>query len=490
MATSKVLQTPSVISIDGSTIRIAHPDVSQYTRAEVIVPHTAAATALSVSDNNNFADDDWFILGEIADAKTEECDVNGAVTRGQSLTITNSTKFNHEIHAPVTKIQERKIKIYGAATDGGAGTLIASIDALSGDAFGIQWNRPFSEYTLVSTDTAYAYYYAVFTDGTTDSPASDYVLAAGLPHNSAMAIVKQGLDEVKASIDGLLITNEWLLAVANDCQEEVTRYVDENDIPKDWSFEIAVDETSLTADENVEAYAVSALTPDLKYPQSNQGILSVRLGSKRIDYADSDEIDEAYEGIPRTDVATQAEIGATSIVLDDVSEFTDSGTFKAPGGQTVTFTGRTVATNTLTGIPASGTGSITAVIPVDSVIWQNISPGTPNKYTIINGEIVFNLPIGSAVDGQKIKIRYVADRGRMSSLSDTFTVTPVYHLKYFIAARIESRKGNIDNSMRLEKIFRNRLAQEAAKDRSFIEEQLEYYHFKEHGSQGRNRLND
>jgi len=84
---SQVLQTPSIISIEGSTIRVKHPDVSGYTRTSLVAPFTAAGTSISVRDNNNFEDDDWFIIGEPGNARTESGDVNGAVTRGTSLTI-------------------------------------------------------------------------------------------------------------------------------------------------------------------------------------------------------------------------------------------------------------------------------------------------------------------------------------------------------------------------------------------------------------------
>lgn len=212
MATSKLLTTPKILSIDGSTIRVAHPDYSEYIRTRISSPLTAAGVTLTVQDNRRFADDDFFVLGEIGDAKSEECDVNGAVTRGTSLTITNSSKFSHEIDAPVTRIFERGFKIYGAATDGGAGTLIVSVDAIIAatnqlaDAVMIQWDKEFSEYTLISTDTTYAYYYIKFTDGTTDSSSSDYVLATGPAYNSAYALVQAALREVRADVDGDLIS--------------------------------------------------------------------------------------------------------------------------------------------------------------------------------------------------------------------------------------------------------------------------------------------
>src|SRR3990167_5698195 len=221
MGTSKVLQKPQILEIIGSTIRIKHPDIFGYKATSMTAPLTAAGTSLTVRDNNGLTDDDWFILGTVGNAKTEECDVNGTVTRGTALTITNTTKFSHEIDTSITKILERGIKIYGASTDGGSGTLIASVDAITtpiADAISIQWDKEYTEYTLISTDTTYAYYYAVFTDGTTSSSSSDYILAAGLAYNTVQNVITDALSKVRATMDGDLITKEWLLTICNDFQ--------------------------------------------------------------------------------------------------------------------------------------------------------------------------------------------------------------------------------------------------------------------------------
>jgi hypothetical protein len=164
MGTSDLLQKPSIIEIIGSTIRVSHPNISKYTRHYLRSSIAAGGTTLTVDDNNGLEDNDWFILGEIGDGKTEDGDVNGAVTRGTSITITNTSSFAHDIDTPITKILERGIRIYGAATDGGAGTLITSVDAKTAsgrqlaDAIMIHWDKEYTEYTMISTDTAYAYY--------------------------------------------------------------------------------------------------------------------------------------------------------------------------------------------------------------------------------------------------------------------------------------------------------------------------------------------
>jgi len=485
MPNSKVLATPKILSLVGSTLRIAHPDITDYTRTRVGTALAAAGTTLTVIDNKGFADNDWMILGEVGDPKTEDVDVNGAVTRGTSMTITNTTKFGHEIDAPVTRILERGIAIYGAATDGGSGTLIASVDAITAsgtqlaNAVMIQWNQAHTEYTLISTDTAYAFYYVVFTDGTTDSPASDYVASTGPAYNSGYEIVNAALREADAEIDNSFFTWELMLDYVNDWQDEVTHYVTQDGVSKDWAFEIAENTTSLTATQNTEKYALSGLTLEMKYPDSKQGVLSVKLGANHLWSMDYDEYIDLYDGIKRTEVATEASAADTSIVLDDTYEFAESGTAYV-GADTITYTANTESTATLSGIPASGTGSITATRVVDTVVWQGVSPGKPSKYTIFNGNLYTDVPCNSNVANFKFKIQYLYKVARLAALSEVTVITFPHIAKYYIAGRIESRKGNTENAQRLLAQHRAMLEMEARKDRLQVMDQTQYYDFSTH----------
>lgn len=477
MGTSKLLQTPSVLSLEGSTFRIAHPDISNYTRTEVTSPLTAAGTTLTVADNNHFEDNDWFILGEVGHNKTEECDVNGAVTRGTSITITNSTKFSHEIHSPATRIYERGVKIYGAATDGGAGTLIASIDAVTtpiADAVMIQWNREYTEFTMITTDTTYAYYYAKFTDGVTDSSASEYIPSTGVAYNTAYALAEEGLLSCNAEIDGDLITEEWLLSVMNDWQDDVTHYTFQDGQTKDWTFEIEEETTSITATTNENKYALSGLTADMKYPYSHQGIIQAKFGSDIIEYVDLEAIEDEYDGVARTTVATAATAGATSVVLADTYEFAENGTAYV-GTDTITYTANAESTATLSGVPASGTGAFTTTQAVGSVAWQGITPGLPEKYTIFDGNIIFDVPTSSDYAGYKVKFKYFKKLDRLTSLSEIVAVT-IYHLaKLYVAYRVEERKGNLDNAERFKAKYDTALAKEAIRELTQVTEQSGYY---------------
>jgi len=473
--TSKVLRKPSIISISGSTIKIAHPNLSDLTRTYVVSTFTAVGTALSVVDNNFFSDDDWFIMGEVGDGKTEECDVNGTVIRGISITITNSTKFSHEIDTPVTKIYERGIKIYGAATDGGTGTLIASVDAITtpiADAVMIQWNRPYTEYTLISTDTTYAYYYVVFTDGTTSSSASDYVASTGLSNTSAQDLIQSALDVTNTEMGGK-ISKEFLMRELNNWQDSVTHFTDENGILKDWDFEMVYNETSLALTENEYKYALSGLTYSPKYTNTIQAIQAVKIGNNPLSYIDIDEFDEETENWVQTTLAANSLALATSITLTDSYEFSESGSVYV-GSDTVAYTANTETTGVLSGC----TGTTHAHIAGDSV-WQGVTPGLPEKYTIDAGYIKLNVPVETDYVGYKLKIRYLKKLTRLSDFSDNTEIPFTYTAQTFLASKIEARKGNLDEAKRWMDDFRLQLFSEAKSNKAPMLESGTYYDFEE-----------
>jgi hypothetical protein len=481
---AKVLQKPQIIEIIGSTIRIAHPDISNNVRTYLSSTIAAAGTAMTVQDNNSFADNDWFIVGEVGDQETEEGDVNGAVTRGTSLTVTNTLKFGHELDAPVTKIYERGIKIYGAATDGGVGTLIASIDVVTtpiADAKMIEWNKEYTEYTLISTDTAYAYYFVKFTDGTTDSSASDYVLATGAPYsNSVEYIIQQALKITNSEIDGNLITREDLIKQANDCQTAIQQFKYQDSRSGEmksmnWDFEVLEDKTSLTALTGEHEYALSGLTVVPKY-ENERSIISIRLGSEgKFEKQDLTSYDDDTEEYTRTDCNGGASIGDVTLTVDSNVEFDDSGTLYS-GANIITYTGKSSTTG-FTGIPASGTGSIEATIADNDPVWQGIQLGLPDYWTYFDGNIVFNRPFSSDYNAYPLKIRYFKKLTALIEATDTIEIPFTNVFQYYLASWIERRKGNDDKAVLFMQEFKDRVLDNALASSAPTAESLTYYNF-------------
>ena len=441
MATAKSLQKASIINITASKIRIQHPDLSQNPTTTLANGHSAAGTTLTVLDNNGFADNDFMIMGSIGDNKTEEIDVNGAITRGTSITITNTTKFSHEFNSPITKIYERQIKIYGSATNGGAGVAIATVS--------IEWNKQFTEYTLLTTDTAYAYYYATYYDGTTEGSASDYIASTGLPASTVYNVVQQALDIVGIEISKA-ISLELCTRFANDCQLAIAQFIYQDPrtakyIPIDWGHEIAEDTTSFTIAENQNRYDISTL--NFKYT-ATQSVISVRIGDlKAMDKLTPQEMDEELVNRPYTEVATQAEIGDTSLVVDSNVEYSDAGGLYI-GSEQITYTGKT-GTTTFTGIPASGTGSITAQHLVNAPVWQNAAPTKPLQWTVFNNYLILDNPPDDDYENYAIKIKYYKNLTALTEVSDSIVI-PFYNVfQYYIASRIQQRREKLQEAQLL-----------------------------------------
>lgn len=476
MATLELIQKPEILSIDNGILRIKHPDISKYTRTPLISTIAAAGTAMSVGDNNNFNDNDWFIVGEIGDPKTEEDDVNGAVTRGQSVTVTNTLKFAHEINDPVTKIFERGIKIYGAATDGGSGTLIASVDAITtpiADAVMIQWNQEYTEYGLITTDTTYNYYFVKFTDGTTDSSASDYVASTGLASNSAKKMIDNALDITGAEVDEDL---SWkrLIRWAQDWQDYATQWIDSSTgVKKDWSWEFITNDTSLSLSEMEDEYALSGLTYAMKYPDTKSSCLNIMIGPYPTKYIPMDVFDRRRNGVIRTTVNTAISASATSIVLDNTYVLTETGTVTI-GADTITYTANTETTKTL-----SGCTDVDNAHSVGAAVWQGQSGGRPYEWTIYNGKLRFFTPPSDTYAGYPIRCKYIKKLTALSEVTDT-TEIPFYNTcQYFLAWKIELRRKNFEIANYYKGLLDTELTKNSRSDKSYTTETYEYYKFKD-----------
>jgi|TARA_Y100000310_G_scaffold140332_2_gene139719 hypothetical protein len=482
MATSKSLQKPEILAIEGSVFRVRHPDITGYFKTYLGAQIAAAGTGMSVYDNNGFADNDWFIIGEVGDEKSEECDVNGAVTRGTSVTVTNTLKFAHEVDAPVYRILERGVKIYGAATDGGSGTLIASIDAITAsgtqlaDAVNIKWNKPYTEYNLITTDTTYNYYFAKFTDGVTDSDPSDYVLAAGLGTTTAKSMIQNALDITGAEpSDTGEITWPFLLRSVQDWQDYVTQWTDPSSgVKKDWSWEYIQDDTSLAITEMEDEYALSGLSSEMKYPETKQSQLNIWIGPHPTKYIPVDVFDRYRNGVLRTTVNTAITASDASIVLDNTYILGDTTGTVLIGADTITYTGNTEASGTLTGC-----SDVDNSHAVGAAVWQGTSGGKPYEWTIYNEILKLKIPPSSTYVGYPIKCKYIKKLTAITELTDTTEIPFFNTAQYYIAYKIELKRGNASQADYYRQLADKVIDANAKSDKAYTTETYEYYNFRE-----------
>lgn len=480
MATSKLLQQPKIIEIIGSTIRVAHPVVKGFTSTSLSAPYSVG-TSMAVYDNNGLSNGDYILLGATGDRETESISINAVVTRGQALTVTTGV-FAHGMDTPVVKILERAIKIYGSNTIGGVGTLIASVDAITtpiADSVMIQWDKPYTEYTIISTDTAYNYYYVKFTDGTTDSVSSVYVPSSGVSTAKLEPLIRESLDLTNARIDDKRLTRDMFINWANSCQDAIKQFVFQDPgsgrwLQKDWSFEVTVDE-SIVLVEGQDSYALSGLSSAIKYPNSDKSIFSIQVGNEKpMRKMAIKDFDIFRRGVNKTLTNGSAGIGDVSLIVDSTANFTSSGSLTI-GAQKITYTGKTATT--FTGIPASGSGSITSIIADNTPVWQNMQTGQPMAWVIFNGNLLLDRPVSSSFAGMTLKVRYLKELTRLTSVSDGTDVPFTNVFVTYLSGMAFYRLGQPDEGAKLMDKFKKEITANAIADYIPLLDEWHYYNF-------------
>lgn len=399
---------------------------------------------INVESIAGLADGNYLLLGELGSPTAEIVSINDG-SLDTSITLAANTTYDHYLGEPVTHINFNQIEFSRATTLTGSKSVLATQ--------AITPQRLDTVYIDTTNTTGYWFYrYKDAGAGT----FSDYFTGqnyTGNADNSAEKIIERarnlaGVDETS---DFATITQ--MLADINSAQDMILQARDpRTGVSINWAFELAEEKTSIQSTENENVYDLSDLTATIKYHDTKEAILNVRFGSKVIDYIDPDEMDRQFNEVKKTTVATEANSGDTSIVLADTNEFADSGTFVV-GSDTVTYTAKDDSTATLSGIPSSGTGSITATHAVGATVWQNINPGLPTKYTIFNGQIILNYPVKSTYAGYYIKLKFLKVLDRLTDIAST-TDIPFYNIiEWYCASRIEYRKGNTGEGDRYMQMF-------------------------------------
>jgi hypothetical protein len=356
-------------------------------------------------------------------------------------------------------------------------TLTGSKSVLTTKA--ISADRLDTPYTDSTNSTGFAFFRFKNSTSSVFSSYSTGISYAGQGNTSVQDIINKACRDTLVEIGGEFSTEKMLLDDVNDAQDAITDF--------DWKFELVKNDSSITATQYENTYALSGLTYELKFPGISQGIKSVKFSGKRLDYIDNDEMDNEYQSVIRTTVATQAEVADTSLVLTNTTELPDVGTVYI-NGLSIAYTANSKTTNTLSGISVS---TITAILPVASAVWYNINPGLPTKYTIdIDNTIRLNCPVDSDYNGYSMTFEYLKKLTRFTDFASTTEVPFTDIFPDFVKAKIEQRKRNLDNYDKFMKIFNDALAIKLNTYKLPVMENSTYYHFFDSGHSQRLRNND
>lgn len=267
-----------------------------------------------------------------------------------------------------------------------------------------------------STNTS-GYYFTRYKNSITGlfSDYSDGIPYSGLPINTVGYAIDTALNELGQPITEKL-TFSMLIGFARQMLKLVRGKLNS------WSRYIEYDQNFGTVSGGVRRYAL----PTAVYDQfSNRSIKNLRVGNDAVlAPVNRDEYLRMTENASYTEIATQAVAFDTSLVLDDTSDLDDEGSvdvYKSGTKYTVTYTTNTKSTNTLSGIPASGNGSITVTLPVDSQVWQGVTGYDPEYYTVMDGYVYVWPIISDTYEGRNLTGDYLTDLEDIDSQMDIIT---------------------------------------------------------------------
>lgn len=182
-----------------------------------------------------------------------------------------------------------------------------------------------------------------------------------------------------------------------------------------------------------------ALPADIYDNETNKSILQVRIGSalRPLIPLDEREFDQMMEGVARTTVRTQTTVGATTLDVVNSYDFDDSGSVNVYSSNTadaITYTGvtRSTTAGVLTGVPATGSGAITAIHAVGQNVWQNEREGQPTYFNVRNGRIRYWPIADSTWINKNVVMDYNEEATSVDSESDTIDAPRYDMVKHFL----------------------------------------------------------
>lgn len=419
-----------------SLIKIQNkPIVLEVPMSEIAADIASGVSTFTVKNITGFAINQLLLIGELGSEGSEIVKVH-AVTAptGFTITLATATVLAHYAGDKVYLMVYDQVEFSNSATLTGSKSVLATQN--------IWPDSPTTEYldTLGST----GYYFVRFKNSisATFSSYSDGIPVEGAAENTVGAIIDYALLHSNVIDFDTKITPQF-------CYDEITsmlRFVQgkQKRQNKYQKFNEIIGHTT-------RGVRLLALPDDIYDPFSTKSLLAVRIGSERaLRYKDPLEFEDYTYGEKLTTVNTQAIAGDTTLVLDNGYEFDDSGTvyiYIAGVQYSITYTGITRATGTLTGIPASGTGSITVTIPAATNAWQKLYEGQPVIYTVRNEGIEFAPTPSDLWDNKNVYADYWTEAQAVDSDGDTIDVDRFDMTKHWLTWKmrmISRNDGKLD----------------------------------------------
>ena len=380
------------------TIRVDQVRVAENAIAKTYLTANMSASSgtLTVKDIAGFAIGKYVWINPFQ-ANSEIIAVHASTApSGSTLTLAaaTTTAFAHSVGEQVLYIEFNQIEISHSATLAGAKSVLATSGMLARER----------ELRYLDVSQTTGYYFARFKDSvaTLYSGYNDGLEYGGWDANTVGYMVDSALQEIRAEFTESLTIQDCLRWINKGIREIKGKL-------RKWPEHTVSDYVAGQASRGINSVTMPTNIYD---SETNNSILDLRIGSSLgLNFLDGGSFDAQMGEVKKTQVRTQATSGGTTLEIDNSYDFADSGTVTVYISGTkydITYTGvtRSATAGILTGIPASGDGSISVTIAVDVNVWQGETEGVPTYFTVRNGAIEFWPLVNSELDNQNVYLDY------------------------------------------------------------------------------------
>jgi len=407
---------------------------------------SAAGTTIDVESIEDFAVDKILFFEEPGHELAEIVKTHATTTpSGTTVTLAAGLVFAHTQGVKVHVIDYDQIEFSHADTAEGTKSVLSTQD--------IQADQEINFYKEATETAGYFFTRYKETIGNTFSAYSDPIPYGGWTRSQVGFIIEQGLTKNKLDTYEGKVTKEFCFAAINRSLDNFSGKLKKFHTLQDFDYIVG----------QISEGEWRIAMPSDAWQYSNKSILAVRFGdSDSLDYRDEREWNELTQDVTVTNLASGSNVtvGDTDIAVDNSYDLDDSGTLRI-NGQNITYTAKTDATGAITGVPASGTGSITTNLTALSSVWQGSwVEGEPTKFTVKEGYLyVWPIP-DSTYGGKNVYLDYWKGATDVDSLADTVDSTrkdaAIYWLAWEVRAMIKNDgildRSDGDYAMYLEKL--------------------------------------
>ena len=388
---------------------------------------TAGGTTLSLESIREFAINLILCIGEQGNEKTEIIKTHASTApSGSTVTLASALVYNHPVGTKIYIIAFDQVEVSHAATVAGAKSVLTTKDI-----------EPDMPETLYNDSTQSSGYYFVRYKNTITSTFTDYsdpIPVTGFERNTVAKIIEYAMNRNK-------MTEGFTDTVTHDfCVEELNAFITYVDGKlKRWSKLQSFNYVLGQTDRGINYFSL----PSTMWSYSNRSVLGFRIGKgSDLRYMDKREWNDALEGTAHTLLNGAILTGATTLTLDSGYDFAEDGGTLQIAGQDITYTALNKTTGVVTGIPASGTGSVTANIADDTDVWQGASEGEPEIFTVFDDKIHFYPLVSSTYEDLNAKLDSWTECPEVDSDADTIDVNRYDAAKFWLTWAIRSQIKN------------------------------------------------